>query len=57
MKARGAMGVDLYDHDVIDLSADGVDTAVSAVDDRVLPIWTHRAKRSLSARPDWDGSR
>ena len=49
------MEVNLYDHDVVDLSA--VRTAVSALDERLLPIWSHRAVQSLNAKPNRDGAR
>ena len=46
-------GLDKYDREVIDLSANGVDVGQAGVEAGVLGDWPHKGRRALSKKPDW----
>ncbi len=46
-------GKDRYGREVIDLSVDGMDVALAAVEAGHLAPWPHKGRRALAKKPDW----
>jgi len=46
-------GLDRYDREVIDLSANGVDIGEAAIEAGHLGAWPHKGRRALQPKPDW----
>jgi len=46
-------GLDRYDREVIDLSADGQDVGTVATEAGHLGVWPHKGRRALGEKPDW----
>lgn len=53
IEITGDYGEDRYDRLVVDLTADGVDVAKSAVDAGHLRPWPHIKGRAQAPKPDW----
>ena len=53
LEITASYGLDKYDREVIDLSADGVDVSQAGIDAGVIKPWPHKERRQLQPKPDW----